>query len=649
MDNKIFIIILTLIFVYFVFFRYREGMTPCDNLDFNPASNPITSKMNQLLLDNKLSTRSINRLVNFDSRDFNEDNTLTLKQLFDKDKIPVNLQTSLLVEINNLLNSYQLFDISKDYNILLENKVSMLKHLFLKNMVVNHLLCLNAPDISLFWGLLVDMITTPSGVQCNDNDFLRFLHLKDDTIKESFFNLGGDEMTFDFKNLPPSEGITIKKDTSKDDKIIVPDFYGNLRNIKLSEDEKGEFIISFSKHFLNFGPEMFNGKFKEELDTIFDKFVEKNNRSVNHESEEDMKELMNIYQKELENLVDLIKKTKIDPKLEQKYKNFQELYPNLRHNLLLTRMKKYLDENKASQNAYRCLSVNNKTCVPNINKIFGDKNIGFVKASGCLDREVNKFGDSSLDNVFSNHQFWKEAPQEKKNEIFAKLRIMLDYHNIVVPENYGVIKIKELGFDIEFSRDLWLSKNINYTDNKIYYGVNKIMSDINNIMKSRKPEELILEIISKMNFSQRMVWNKMLQRKDFKFSANLLRYFIFGLELEKLFNSKMVEMFMHFGLPTSKTFFEIMMEYKVPVKFTQFIFDKMSLFIPQFFKKPLNTSVNQIFYSDDVLVKNSYYVSYLASICYNKDKVLKRMEEDFGESLSLENYDKIKEFLNKQC
>jgi hypothetical protein len=649
MDNKIFILILVLIFGYFVLFKYKEKMTMCENLDFNPSSNPITTKMNKLLLDNNLSTRSINRLVNFDSRDFNEDNQLTLKQLFEKDKIPINLQNQLMIDINSLLNSYQLYDISKDYFINLDNKVSVVKHLFLKNMVINHLLCLNAPDIPLFWGILVDMITTPAGVQCNDIDFKRYLHLKDENLVEKFFNLPGEEISFNFTNLPPMEGLIVKKDVDGEDKIIVPDFYGNLRNIKLSEDEKGEFIISFSKHFLNFGPEMLNGEYKEELDIIFDKFVEKNNRSVNHSSEEDMKELMNIFQKELENLVDIIKKTKIDPKLEQKYKRFQELYPYLRHNLLLSRTKKYLDDNEASQNAYRCLSTNNKICLPNINKIFGDKNIGFVKVSGCLDRDVNKFSESSLDNVFSNQTFWKESPQEKKNEIFTKLRIMFDYHNIKVPENYGVLKIKDLGLDLESSRDLWLSKNINFKPNEIYNTINQTMSEINNIIKKSKPEDLILEIISKMNFTQRMVWNQMLQRKDFRFSANLLKYFVFALELEKKFKNKAVEMMMNFGLPSDKTFYEIMLDYKVPVKFTKFIFEKISVFIPQFYGKSLNTKVNQVFYQDNLLNKNSYYVSYMASICYNKDRILKRMEEDFGESLSLEDYDKIKQFLDKQC
>jgi len=651
MDKNIFLFILILISLYFLFFRTREDLTNCNSGSFNVASNPLTEKMSQLLLNNKLSTRSISRIVNFDSRDFEEDTTLTLKQLFDNDKIPQTLQNSLMKDLNELINSYRLEDITKDYVIDFETTVATVKHIFLKNMVINTLLCFpNKPDdISLFWGHLVDMLITPAGVKCNDEDFLKFLYYKTKTVEKFFGNMGGDELDFNFGGATSlvKDGITLEdKEASKE---IDFNFYKELDRIKLNPEEEGEYIISFNKHFLNFGPEMLGGKFKIELDNLFDIFAKDNNRSINHESEEDMKRLMDIYEKEFKNLVDLIKKSNNDPRLEQKFKNMKEIYQHLKFNLILGRVQKELKSKKASERAFRCLSTNNKTCVPDINKIFGNEDIGFVSQSTCVDRDVNKFQDSSLDSIFKIHKFWADTSSEDKKEFFDKLRIMLDYHNKKVPENFGVVKLNEIKLNMDNQASLWKGEKFKQTENNIFKTLKEIPSIIEKRMKDENLQDLLINIVGKMNYSQRLVWNQMLRKPNFKLSSNLIKYFIFGLELENLFKINTVEMFMHFGLPTSKSFNDIMIEYNIPIKYIPYLWKSLGKYIPQFVTNDITSSVNSVFYDDEFFVKNSYYVSYLASICYNKDDVIKRMETNLGENISIEDFDKIKSFITQQC
>jgi len=650
MNKKVLGIILILISVYFIFFRNKEKLTNCSQNNFDIASNPLVKNMNQKLLTNKLSSRSISRIVNFDSRDFNEDRSLTLKQLFDNDKLPKNIQDYLVKEINNLVNSYRLEDITKDYVIEFDTKIASIKHIFLKNMVINTLLCLpeKPDDIPLFWGHLVDMLVTPSGIKCNDEDFLKYFHLNTKNIESFFGNIGGGDFEFNINEstVLPSDGLTLKdKETDID-----LNFYNELDKIKLNKEENGIFIISFSKHFMNFGPEILMGKFKKELDKLFDIFTKNNNRSINHESEEDMKRLIDIYEEEFKSLVALIKKSNNDPRLEKQFDNFKNLYPYIKHNLLLTRVQTYLKSKKAPERAFRCLSTNNKICVNDITKIFGNDEIGFVSKSTCVDKDTNKFQNSSLDSIFKIHQFWTKISTDDKKTIFNILRIMLQYHKVIVPENYGVIKLKELKISMEDQSSLWKGETIKQNDNKIYIQLKNLPSVVNNLVSNKEQvQNLLITVISKMNYSQKLVWNRMLRKPDFKLSSSLIKFFVYGLELEKLFKINAVEMLMNMGLPTSKSFNDIMMEYKVPLKYIDFIWKILGSYINPLLVTDINMSISSVFYDDEFFEKSSYYVSYLASICYNKEEVIKRIENNFGENLSIENYEKINKFITQQC
>lgn len=651
MDKRLLIIILILISIYFIFYRVQENLSLCGNDGFNLDNNPIVIELGKLLQKNKLSTRVISRIISFDSRFFEDDKSITLSELFSNDKIPSNIQNEILKNINDLVNSYRLENISKDFVINLDNTVAEVKHLFLKNMVVNSVICLpNKPDdISQFWGLIVDMLIKPSGYKCTDEDFLKYLYFKENfkTIEPFFGNMGGDDINFnlgDSTNMIDT-GVTIKDDEKKED--LTFGFYKNLNRIKLTED--GEFIISFDKHFLNFGPEIVGGKFKKEMDILFDKFSEKNNRSLNHESEEDMKRLLDIYEEEFNSLINLIKKTKSDPTLEKKFKQMKELYPYLKQNLLLGRVNKYLKSKRSPERAFRCLSTDNKICVNDINKIFGTEDIGFVSKSTCIDTEVNKFSDSSLDDILKIHQFWSKSSAEDKKLIFDKLRIMLDYHKVTVPENFGVIKLKELKIKLFRQANIWKGENIEQKDNEVYKKLEKIPDLVDKTVKDADLKKILVEIVNKMDFSQRLVWNELMRKPNFKLSASLIKYFIYGLELEKIFNINAVQMQMNLGLPSKKSFYDIIIEYQVPIKYIKYIWKAMGNYIPQFITNDINDVIDSVFYNDEFFVKNSYYVSYLASICHNKEEVFKRIENNLGEEMTLMELENTKKFISQQC
>ena len=691
MDKKIFIIILIIIFVYYVLLPKIEKMTDCEYQNRNLEDNVLIIEIKKLLDDNNISTAPITRLINFESRDFNEDNRLSLKELLDNFRVPNNIRDKLLSNINLLLNSTRLYNLTKDYNLNFETKVSKIKHLFLRNKFINKLLCGKPEDIPLFWGTIVDLVTIPSGVECKDEDFLKYFHMdiekkkpfiennkeditqditqdidtlediigetKEDTNIEGFFNLmtmttGG--VNFDF------EDINLETTHKKEIDSVSVNFYDILNEEymkakakmiekrELIEEDEGEYIISFDKNFMNFTPEMFNGKFKNELDKLFLKFSRNYNRSINIRNEDDIKTLISYFKEELKDLIEIIKKSEKSDYLKLRFKNMKELYPHIVNNLLLIRLKDKLDKENAPLRAYRCLSKNNKNCVEDISKVFGNENHGFMSVSNCSLDGVNNFSDSSFEIVFNRFNFWKNLSLEDKKTIYDELEFLLSYHNVVLPDNYQMIKLKDLRINLSSQRDLWIDNNLEQIENEVFNKINNIESIIENKLRVIKPEDIILDFINRMNFTQKSVWTELLKNKDFSLPINMIRYFMYGVELDNILEIKAVELFMNLGLPIDKSFYELMVEYNIPIRYIHFIYNKIGNYIIYLRTLNINDNIQKTFYNERI-PEEMYYRSFIASLCYNKKSIMKSLDIDLQDKLNIEIYTKIQNFMNSQC